>query len=355
MDLIRQQDGGRYGSPLFQSTLLSQNKDLEVSYDLATEYHVSNDAQIWVVSIREDVSFSDGQELTVDDVIFTYETAKNAQSTVDLTNLEKVEKTDKNQITFYLKEPQSTFLYTLQTLGIVPEHAYDNHYAEQPIGSGPYQFVEWRKGEQLIVERNPYYYGDSPVFERLTFLFVGEDQALAAAKAGQVDVLSIPITFSDQEIDGMKRLSFESVDNRGVMLPYPSPGFNEDGEPIGNAVTSDIAIRKAMNVAVDRDAIVEGVLHGEGTVAYSSVDGLPWGNSDIAIEDNNQAKAEQILTDAGWQRGADHIFEKNGQKASLTLYYPSGDQMRQALSLVFADMMTKFGIEISTKGAAGMK
>ncbi len=343
---------GRYGSPLFQSTLLKQNNEMKIRYDLATDYHVSEDGLTWNVTLRDDVQFSDGEPLTAGDVIFTYETAKKAQSVVDLANLESMDKEGDYQITFHLAQPQSTFLYTMQRLGIVPEHAYDKNYAENPVGSGPYRLVEWRKGEQLIVERNPRYYGNESEFEQLTFLFAGEDQAIAAAKAGQVDVLSVPITMADQEIEEMQQLSLQSVDNRGVMLPYPEPTTNDEGEQVGNAITSDPAIRKALNYAINRQEIVEGVLNGEGTVAYSSADGLPWGNPDTMIEDGDQERAEQILTDAGWQRGKDDIFEKDGQKASMTLYYPSGDQMRQSLSLVFADMMNQFGIEVTTEGAS---
>ncbi|MGP4042463.1 ABC transporter substrate-binding protein [Gracilibacillus sp. D59] len=343
---------GRYGSPLFQSTLLKQDHNMEITYDLATDYQVSDDGLTWNVTLRDDVQFSDGEPLTADDVIFTYKTAKQAQSIVDLANLERIEKKGDYQVTFHLSQPQSTFVYSLKRLGIVPEHAYDENYAENPVGSGPYQLVEWRKGEQLIVKKNPYYYGTQPEFEQLTFLFAGEDQAIAAAKAGKVDVLSVPITMADQEMKGMKQISLQSVDNRGVMLPYLEPTTNEEGEQVGNAVTSDPAIRKALNYAVDRQAIVDGVLNGEGSVAFSSADGLPWGNSEATIEDADQERAEQILKDAGWERGKDDIFEKDGQKASITLYYPSDDQMRQSLSLVFADMMNQFGIEVTTEGAS---
>ncbi|SER47946.1 peptide/nickel transport system substrate-binding protein [Gracilibacillus ureilyticus] len=339
---------GRYGSPLFQSTLLSRDQDLNITKDLATNYEVSADGLIWTVEIKSDVKFSDGEPLTADDIIFTFETAKQSQSVVDLTNLTEIEKISDKKIAFHLARPQSTFITTLQTLGIVPQHAYDQDYSEKPIGSGPYQLVEWRKGEQLIVKKNPYYYGGDLEFDRLTFLFAEEDQALAAAKAGKVDVLSLPITFATGEIPGMERVSLESVDNRGVMLPVTEPFTNEDGEEVGNEVTADPAIRRAMNMAVDREAMVEGILNGEGTTAYSSVDGLPWGN-DQAVVDHNPAEAEQILKEAGWEKGTDGFYQRNGLKAAFTLYYPSGDQLRQSLSLVFADQMRNFGIMVETE------
>ncbi|WP_163539916.1 ABC transporter substrate-binding protein [Gracilibacillus sp. YIM 98692] len=341
---------GRYGSPLFQSTLLTRDQDLNITTDLATDYQISEDGITWTVQIREDAKFSDGESLTAEDIVFTFETAAQAQSVVDLTNLKKVEKTNPYEVQFHLKAPQSTFASTLQSLGIVPKHEYSSEYSRNPIGSGPYELVEWRKGEQLIVKKNPHYYGKEPEFEQITFLFLDEDQAIAAAQSGQLDMLSVPATYTGADIDGMDRLSFSSVDNRGVMLPYPEPYEGKNGEQIGHAVTSDPAIRHAMNVAIDREALVEGVLNGEGTPAYSSVDGLPWWNEETVIEDADTERAEQMLEDAGWQRAEDGIFEKEGLKAAFTLYYPSGDQLRQSLSLVFAEMMKDFGIEVSTEG-----
>ncbi len=338
---------GRYGSPLFQSTLLSRDQDLQITTDLATVYEVSDDGLIWTITLRKDAKFSDGNDVTIKDVMFTFNQAKHSQSIVDLTNLAEMKEIDTYTIEFHLKKPQSTFVTVLQTLGIVPAHLYDETYAEEPIGSGPYTFVEWRKGEQLIVERNPYYYGKKPEFERLVFLFAEEDQALAQAKAGLVDVLSLPISYAQTEITGMKRLSLQSVDNRGVMLPTTAPYVNEKNEEIGNVVTQDIAIRQAMNYAVDRQAMVDGILNGEGTEAYSSVDQLPWGTDEARIE-HDVTKAHTIMNKAGWDKKADGIYEKDGVRASFTLYYPSGDQMRQSLSLVFADQMNQFGIEVKT-------
>src|SRR5699024_6296154 len=113
---------GRYGSPLFQSTLLKYDQDFNIEHDLAENYEVSDDGLTWTVEIRQDSKFSDGEPLTAQDIVFTYETAKNSGSVIDLSNLESVEATDKYTVQFTLKEPQSTFIYQLITTGIVPEH-----------------------------------------------------------------------------------------------------------------------------------------------------------------------------------------------------------------------------------------
>lgn len=343
---------GRYGSPLFQSTLLKRDTNLNIVNDLATSYEVSIDGKVWTVHLREDVKFSDGTPLTAADVQFTYEQAANNGSVVDLNNLENVTLIDDYTVEFTLKKAQSTFVNSLIATGIVPKHAYGEDYATNPIGSGPYRLVQWDRGQQLIVETNPLYYEDQPYFKKLTFLFLNEDAAFAAAQTGEVDVVSIPAAFSKKEVPGMVLEAIPTVDNRGIAFPYqPSGEFTEEGLPIGNDVTADIAIRKAINIAVNREELVQGVLEGYGSPAYTSVDNLPWWNPDTVFEDGDLQEAKKILQDSGWEDlDGDGILEKNSLKAEFTLLYPANDIIRQSLSLIVADMMKPLGIHILIEG-----
>ncbi|MCD8511934.1 MAG: ABC transporter substrate-binding protein [Bacillus sp. (in: Bacteria)] len=343
---------GRYGSPLFQSTLLKRDHELNIIMDLATDYHISEDGLVWTVILRDDVFFSDGEPLTVKDVQFTYETAMVSGSVLDLTVLDRVEIAEPNSVLFHLKQPQSTFIESLLTLGIVPEHAYNDNYGQEPVGSGPFTFVQWDKGQQLIVKANPLYYSNKPFFQKITFLFLNEDAAFAAAKSGQVDMASIPASFSLQEVAEMTLKSLPSVDSRGIMFPFvPSGEKTEAGYPIGNDVTADMAIRKAINLAVNRDALVEGVLEGQGAPAYSIVDNLPWWNPQTVIADNDMELAKLILTEGGWEEAnGDGILVKGDLKAEFTLIYPASDSTRQSLAIATADMLKPLGINILVEG-----
>jgi peptide/nickel transport system substrate-binding protein len=342
---------GRYGSPLFQSTLLEYDEAFNINNDLAENFQVQEDGMVWTVDLKEDVTFSDGELLTADDVVFTFQTAKESGSIIDLNNVDRIEALDDHTVQFTLKEPQSTFIYLLVSIGIVPEHAYDHQYRENPVGSGPYQLVQWDKGQQMIVEANPAYYGETPSFNKLTILFLEEDTAMAAAQAGEVDVALTTPAYADQEIDGMELVRLPSVDNIGVMFPYvPAGDETEEGHPIGNDVTADTAIRKAINLAVDREALVEGVLEGYGRPAYTVADQLPWWNPETAFEDGRLEEAKELLEEGGWTENEQGIREKDGMAAEMTLYYPAGDQTRQSLSLVFADMLEPLGIDIATDG-----
>ena len=212
--------------------------------------------------------------------------------------------------------------------------------------------MQWDRGQQLIVEVNPEYYGEKPFFRRLTFLFLQEDAALAAARAGEVDIAAIPPAYTRTSVPGMKIVDIQTVDNRGIMFPYvPSGGITEEGYPIGNDVTSDLAIRRAVSVAIDREALVDGILEGYGTPAYTVNDQLPWWNPETVFPDGDIEEAKRILAEAGWiDEDGDGIAEREGVRASFTLLYPSNDRTRQSLALTVADMVKPAGIEIIVEG-----
>lgn len=345
---------GRYGSPLFQSTLLKRDDKLNIVNDLATGYEVSEDGKVWTVTLRDDVKFSDGEPLTAKDVKFTFETAAGSGSVVDLNVLDKVEAVNDTTVKFSLKEIQSTFVNNLVATAIVPEHAYNENYAENPIGSGPYELVQWDKGQQMIVKSNPEYFGKKPYFNKITFVFLNEDAAFAAAQAGTVDLAYIPAAFSNKKVPGMKLEAIKTVDNRGIVFPFVKSGsVTDDGLPIGNDVTADPAIRHAIDMAVDRQALIDGVLEGYGTPAYTSVDGLPWWNPETVIEDGDMEGAKKLLEEAGWKdTNGDGILEKGSLKAEFSLYYVANDVVRQSLAIAVADMIKPLGIQIKVEGGS---
>lgn len=344
---------GRYGSPLFQSTLLQRDENLEIVNDLATNYSVSEDGKTWTVKIRQDAQFSDGKPVTAADVAYTFNKAAESGGLTDVTVLDKAVATNDYTVELRLKEPQSTFVNRLITVGIVPKHAHGPDYARKPVGSGPYKLVQWDEGQQLIVEANPNYYGEAPDIKRLVFLFNEEDAAFAAAKAGQAQVVSVPQSLAVQSIDGMKLYDVASVDNRGLMFPFPPEGSKTtpDGKPVGDAVTSDRAIRQAVNYAVDRQALVDGVLEGYGSPAYGPVSGLAWEEANANIEDADPERAKQILAEGGWSdSNGDGVVEKDGLKAEFTVLYPASDSTRQALALSVAEMLRPVGIQANVEG-----
>ena len=342
--------GEHVHEPLIQSTLTVTNADLTIGYDLATGYTVSEDGLTWTVTIRDGASFTDGEPLTAEDVAFTYNTVKNSSSVNDFTMLDYAEAADETTVVFHMTRPFSIWPYTMAIVGILPEHAYDPAaYGSNPIGSGRYTLVQWDRGQQVILEANPDYYGDAPNMRRVVVLFMEEDAAFLAAQAGQVDVAYTSAAYSDQTIGGYSLAAYDSVDNRGFNLPAVPAGTDSQGRAVGNDFTADVRVRRAINLGVDRQEMIGHVLNGYGSPAYSVCDGLPWYNeaSEVAYDPEGAAA---LLEEAGWLLSGDGYRYKDGVRAQLNLLYSTGDSVRQALCADFANQMEELGIACTLEG-----
>ena len=345
---------GHGNAPIVQSTLVKYTAGLAFENDLATGYSLSEDGLRWTFTIREDAFFTDGEQLTASDVAFTLETAKAAQGSVDLTYMESAVAQDDFTVVVTLSRPTSIFLNTVASIGIVPEHAYGEDYGMNPIGSGPYKFVEWRPQEQLMFTANEDYYGGAPAIKDVTVVFMSEDAALAAVQSGQVDVAYSTATLGSIAVPGYHVVSVPSADNRGFTLPMlPNEGkTTESGAPIGNNVTCNLEIRRAIAYSIDRQLVADIALNGFARPAYSENDGMPWNNPEAAIETDVEY-ARQLLADAGWaDTDGDGVVEKDGVKAEFNCLYPSGDSVRQIVAMAAAEQAAQIGVRITVEGTS---
>jgi peptide/nickel transport system substrate-binding protein len=336
------------------STLFKRDKNLGWEKDLATGYRLSEDMLTWTITLRQDALFTDGTPVTAKDVAYTYETAKNAGADIDLTMVESIREVDAYTVEFKLKRPYSPFIERLAYLGILPKHAHNEAFRDNPIGSGPYRFVQWDKGQQLIVESNSDYYGEAPKIKKLTMVFLDIDTAYAAVKNGDVDVALINGILASSPVKDTQIIDLPSIECYGVCFPMVSRdgSIAKNGTEIGNDVTSDIAIRKALNAAVDREKIVKGIFNGYGSASTTGLEKMPWLKEDTVLgsdEYGNIAAAKAILAEGGWiDNDNDGIVEKNGLKASFNLLYTEG-AYRQELALEFANVAKELGIEVNLK------
>ena len=302
------------------------------------------------MTIRNDVKFTDGEPLTAEDVAFTYNTVKETSSVNDFTMLDHAEAADDTTVIFHMTRPFSIWPYTMAEVGILPEHAYDSAtYGTEPVGSGRYILKQWDKGQQVILEANPDYYGEAPKMKQVTILFMEEDAAFLAAQSGQVDLAYTSATYSEEEMEGYTLAAYESVDNRGLNLPAIPETTDSEGRAVGNDFTSDVLVRRAINIGVDRQEMIDHVLNGYGSPAYSVCDQLPWYNEASEVSYDPEGAAA-LLDEAGWVLGEDGVREKDGVQAKMNLLYSNGDSVRQALAADFADQMEELGIICTIEG-----
>lgn len=342
-----------YGYPFTNNALTKVNAESEYVGDLATEWDISDDALTYTFKLREGVTFHDGSDFTADDVVFTYEQVKENQGeneNVDLSRMASVKAADPYTVVFKLNEPYSSFLDQTACLGIVPEDGYNSEaFDTMPIGTGPWKVVQYDTAQKIIVQANEEYYGGAPSIEQVTILNMEEDTAIANAKSGQLDVVMVDPNYADEKVDGMHIENLETMDVRQISLPVTAEAeyTTADGKTVtvGNDITSDPAVREALDIGIDRQKIIDDALNGIGKPAEGFTDNLVWGNT-VSHEDGKKDEAVKLLENAGWTMGKDGIYEKNGKQCRFTLFAPSGDTARFQLASAVAEEAEKIGIKI---------
>ena len=348
-------NGFSNGVQIMYSALVKTDKDMKIVPDLAESYTISEDALTYTFKLRHGALFSDGTPITAQDVVFSYNTLMNNATNIDLSVVDSVTASG-DEVIITLKKPRSVFILTVANVGIVPEKSYSDAFALNPICSGPYKLVQYDVDQQFILEANEHYYGEAPKIKRVVFIkMADEDTRLLAVKSGIVDITMTSATIaSTNTVKGYKLVNYKSVDNMGIAAPVVPPGGarNADGHPVGNIVTADIAIRKALAYGIDRQKICDEALNGYATPAYSENDGMPWSNPESRIPYDLEY-ALSLLEEAGWKDSdGDGIREKNGVKASFPLLYFAGDSVRQAVAMSVSNQaLENLGIEIIVEGA----
>ncbi|MBE5838841.1 ABC transporter substrate-binding protein [Butyrivibrio sp.] len=346
-----------YGYPFVNEALIQADTNSEYVADLATDWEVSEDALTYTFNLREGVTFSDGTPFTAEDVVFTYEEVQKNQANnenVDLTKLKSVEADGDYKVVFTLNECYSPFLDTVAMLQIVPSDSYNSEtFDTAPIGTGAYKVAEYDTNQQIILQINDSYWGGTPDIEQVNIISMDQDTAYSNAVSGQLDVVMVGSTYINETIDSMTLHKLETMDVRNVSLPTLTEQVMKDSQGneynVGNNVTSDIAVRKALSIGINRQEIIDNAFNGEGKPAVNFTDNLPWASTDD-YEDNQVDEAKKILEDAGWiDADGDGIREKGDLKCSFDLIAPGNDEDRYKLATALAENAKNLGIEINVR------
>ncbi len=346
-----------YGYDLTNNALLCVAPDSSYTDDLAERWEVSDDALTYTFHLKDGIRFQDGSDFSAEDVVFTYKTVMENQGdneNVDLTKLDSVEAPDGSTVVFTLKEPYSPFLDTTARLGIVPSDGYDSTaFDEKPVGTGPWKIVQYDAEQQLIMEANEDYFDGAPKIKRVTFVDMDNEAAFSNAQSGQLDIVMVQPNYVSEKIEGMHIERLETMDVRNISLPCRPRQTMKDAEgndvEIGNDVTADVNVRKALSMGINREQIIENAFNGVGKPAYGFTKNLEWGNAP-GSEDGQVEEARRILEDAGWvDEDGDGIREKDGVKCAFEVYTPSDEQDRYNLAAAVAEEAKGLGISIVVK------
>jgi peptide/nickel transport system substrate-binding protein len=344
---------GKDGNSKIFDGLLAFDQDMKLRPALAAELpKVSADGLTYTYELRRGVKFSDGEPFGAEDVVFTYRTVldekTNNPSRTELDAVEDVRAAGDHTVVFTLKYPYAPFAQRT-VLPIAPKHIAGGQdvntgpFTTKPVGTGPYVLTGWSRGEKISFRANPDYWGGAPAVKKFTMAIIKDDDVRATRlRAGDLDGAVLPPNlargFKNEE--GRKTYRATTYDYRTVTLPT------------GNKVTGDTAVRRALDIAVDRRAMVDSILEGAGKPAYGPVPtGSEWFTRGTERR-HDLAGAKKILDEAGWKPGEDGIRVRNGVRAAFPLWYLTGDKLRQDHALAYASDAKKAGIDITTKAGS---
>lgn len=316
---------------------------------------ISADGLTWRVELRNDVKWHDGKPLTAEDVRYSLNLMKNPQfrarnrTAFELITSVVVESS--TVISWRLKEPFAPLTSVLSWTFIVPEHILSQEpdpnspkFAAAPIGTGPFRFVSRKTGDYVMLEANPNYFGKGPYINRLVFKYVPDLNAMYTQfKTGEIDFVGlqgIPANFY-KEATGLR--------GRHVH-PAPRNAVENLTLNVGHPALADKAVRKALNIAIDRDSICKLVYDGVPTPANSFLPPNHWAyNRNLPKPEFNLKKAAAMLDQAGWVRAADGIRVKNGVRLAFTNSTVTGNQLRAQTQQLIADDFKKIGVDMQIK------
>ncbi len=315
--------------PLLFNSLVRLDTSGRVVPEAALSWETPSPTE-YVFTLRQGILFHDGSQLTSKDVKYTYDYMRDpANGSPNIGVLEKVtaiEAPSPDRVIFRLEEPFASFLNNL-TLGIVPAHRGDTaDFMEDPLGSGPFRWGEWRIGEKIVLLANDDYWEGRPELDRIDFRIIeNETTRLLETEKGNIDLLwnSVP-PYAVEKVRGFPGMSVHT--RPGITYQYL--GFNFEDPVLGKR-----AVRRAIAHAIDRKRVILHLYNGFGREATGVLAPENWAyEGDVETYPFDHEAAERLLDEAGYPRGPD------GVRFDLTYKTSTNRQANETADLIAEDL-----------------
>jgi peptide/nickel transport system substrate-binding protein len=353
---------------------------------LAKSWTVSKDGRQYTIHLRRGIRFSDGQPFTADDVVFSFqvyldEKVHSPQRDLLLARGQSitVQKLDPYTVLFKLAQPDAAAERLFDSVHILPKHLLEKSYQDgtlaqawslttppdQIAGLGPFRFKKYVPGQEITLERNPYYWrvdvkgNRLPYLDEITFLVVASEDAEAIRfQTGDTDVISrlnsenYALLAKDQESRGY------TLQDLGPGLEYNFILFNLNDDTAGRLSDiarkqtwfRDVKFRQAVSAAIDRAGIVRLVYQGRGEPLWTQVTAgnKLWLNSRIPKPAQSLSRARELLQSAGFTWNKDgRLQDHNGQVVEFSIVSSSSNSQRMQIANIVQQDLVKLGMQVS--------
>jgi peptide/nickel transport system substrate-binding protein len=291
---VREDGGERAVNDNVYDTLVSRDRDGELQPSLAAEMPKQIDDTHWEVTLRDGIEFTNGVPLTGEVVAESFQRIIDPELASEQSSffegITDIEAVDESTVRFTTEGPDPVFPARLYWIKVIePGHAKDADFDENPIGTGPYKFVEWNRGQDVVLEANDDYWGDTkPTIDKVTYKFVEEPGTrLSGLTAGEFDLIT---NLLPDDVDRAPKSAHVMGLEHPVFILNSFEG-----------VTADVKVRQAMNLAIDKDSLAKDLYGGLARVDDCQILSPSFFgyNPDLKPYDYDVDKAKQLIDEAG--------------------------------------------------------
>jgi len=300
--------------------------------------------------LRSDVRWHDGEAFTAADVKFTVEAIMNpdngSENAPNFEDVQEITVVDDHTIRFTLAAPNVAFI-DYMTMAVLPEHLLAGEdmqtsaFFRSPVGTGPYKLTAWDEGQAITLSANEDYFGGCPNIDTVIFKIVPDDNAKALQmQSGELDLALL--TPKDAQLFANQSeyacYDMQTRDYRGILFNF----WNEYW-------TANKDIIPAICCAIDRDAIVQAVLLGQGMSAYGPLQRNIYNNENVEKYEYNPDRARAMLESVGCTLGEDGFYYRNGEKLGFPISVGAGDQVRVDIAQIAAQQLRQVGLDVTVE------
>ena len=331
---------------LFDS-LVKLDKNGEPVASLAESWSYDETAMTYTFKLRSDVKWHDGEAFTAEDVKFTIEAIMNpengSENYPNYAEIGEIQVISDTEIAFVLTEPNFAFL-DYMTMSILPQHKlqgedmWESDYFKNPIGTGPYKLESWDVGQAITLTKNADYFAGAAKIDTVIFKIVTDDSAKALQlKNGELDLAQVTPKDAqafENSVD-VTVYDMKTADYRGILYNFWNEYWQKNADLI-----------PAISYCIDRQAIVDAVLLGEGFVAYSPIQLNEYNYDGVEKYTFDLSKAEAAFRAAGCEKDAEGYWCRGGERIRFTINATPGDQVRIDMAQIAAQQLTEAGLDV---------